>query len=77
MGWYAFDGLYIHYRNNFWVNYVRNETKFVVVVVKKTMFHKNSLYPKNTILLNWKRIFNTLVTKTLIIIFITLAKNPL
>ena len=44
MGWYAFDGLYIHYRNNFWVNYiyVRNETKFVVVV-KKIMSHKQSV----------------------------------
>lgn len=60
MGWYAFDGLYIHYANNFWVNYVRNETKFVVVV-KETMSHKQ-LYPNNTILLLWKRIFNNLVT---------------
>ena len=37
MGWYAFDGLYIHYMNNFWVNYVRNETKFVVVVKKNNV----------------------------------------
>lgn len=60
MGWYTFDGLYIHYTNNFWVNYVRNETKFVVVV-KETMSHKQ-LYPNNTILPLWKGIFNNLVT---------------